>query len=155
MKTPFKLTRDGVVVSLGFDALEFLGGLPELLEDVAAAGPGDPGFARLNVAAYRHDDAAQREYSEMATPMLAELRAGHQALFVAGLEAAADHRPLTLEQAEAWLTVLGDARLAIAARLGITEAGWSQDPPQDGARAALDFLSFLQDRLVAVLAKAL
>ena len=50
-----------------------------------------------------------------------------------------------------WLTVLGDSRLALAARLGIDEPGWETADEEDPERIALGFLSFLQDQLVDVL----
>ena len=155
MRSPFRTTRDGVRVSLGSAELELLGSLPEFLADVEEGGAHDPAFTRLNPVAYEDDPAAQEEYSAVAAPMLADLRRGNQSLYQDGVEAAGAGRSLTWEQAEAWLTVIGDARLALAARLGIDNAGWSEEPASDPARATLDFLSYLQDRLVAALAKTL
>jgi hypothetical protein len=155
VRSPFKSTPDGVKVALGSPELELLESLPEFLADVREGGPADPAFARLNPAAYRDDFAAQHDYATVAAPMLAEARAGHETLYTEGVEAVADGRPLTLEQAEAWLTVIGDARLALAARLGITDPAWSSEPAAGPAREALDFLGYLQDRLVATLTKTL
>ena len=62
---------------------------------------------------------------------------------------------LDADEAESWLTVLGDSRLALAARLEITEPGWEIDADDDPQRITLGFLSYLQDQLVSVLMERL
>ena len=48
--------------------------------------------------------------------------------------------------------MLGDSRLALAARLGISEPGWETAGDETNpAQAALGFLSYLQSELVEVL----
>ena len=85
--------------------------------------------------------------AEYSGSQLAEARASDRATFLATLDAAL----LSPEEAEMWLTVLGDSRLALAARLGIDEPGWETADEEDPERIALGFLSFLQDQLVDVL----
>ncbi len=60
---------------------------------------------------------------------------------------------LTDEEAESWIRVIGDARLALGARLGIEQDEWEQDRKLSMSRegAMLHYLGYLQDRLVAVL----
>ena len=146
MRRPFKSHRDGVAVRLTTLEREFLQGLPELLEAVDAE-PDDPAHARLHVEAYPDDPNAQAEMEQYSGSQLAEARAADRAGFLATL----DSDVLSAEQAEMWLTVLGDSRLALAARLGIEEPGWEAADGDDPERVALGFLSFLQDRLVDVL----
>lgn len=152
MRRPFKHHRDGVAVRLTAIEREFLLGIPVLLEEVDDH-PGDPAYARLHVEAYPDDPDAQSEMAEYSGSQLAEERTTERAQFAASLEAGT--AVLTVDQAEAWLTVLGDARLALAARLGITEPGWEETSEEDPARVTLGFLSFLQDQLVDVLMERL
>jgi hypothetical protein len=53
--------------------------------------------------------------------------------------------------------VLGDARLTLAARMGIDHAGWEDDRSLAESRdgAMLHYLSYLQDALIQVLGAAL
>lgn len=146
MRKPFKPHRDGVAVRLSSDERQFLLGLPQLLAAVDAE-PGDPAHTRLHVEAYPDDPAAQLEMAEYSGSQLAEARTVDRARFVDSIET----EVLTPEDAEAWLTVIGDARLALAARLGIDEPGWEIGEEDDPERITLGFLSYLQDQLVTVL----
>ena len=146
MRRPFKTHRGGIAVRLAPLERQFLKGLPEMLEAVDAE-PGDPAYQRLHVEAYPDDPEAQADMAEYSGSQLAEARASDRATFLATLDAAL----LSPEEAEMWLTVLGDSRLALAARLGIDEPGWETADEEDPERIALGFLSFLQDQLVDVL----
>lgn len=146
MRRPFKSHRDGIAVRLVPLERQFLKGLPEMLAAVDAE-PGDPAHLRLHVEAYPDDPDAQADMAEYSGSQLAEARATDRATFMATLDASV----LSPEEAEMWLTVLGDSRLALAARLGIDEPGWETADEEDPERIALGFLSFLQDQLVDVL----
>lgn len=146
MRRPFKTHKDGIAVRLASPERAFLAQLPELLAAVDAD-ESDPAYARLHVEAYPEDPEAQAEMAAYSGSQLAEARAADRAAFLGTLE----QTVLTPEEAETWLTVLGDSRLALAARLGITEPGWETADEDDPERVALGFLSFLQDRLVDVL----
>lgn len=146
MRRPFKHHRDGIAVRLSSPERAFLANLPALLAAVDADAT-DPAHARLHVAAYPDDPEAQEEMSAYAGSQLAEARAGDRASFASTL----DNDVLSPEEAEMWLVVLGDSRLALAARLGITEPGWESADEEDPERVALGFLSFLQDQLVDLL----
>lgn len=152
MRRPFKRHRDGVAVALTRFERQFLLGLAPVLAEVDAD-PDDPAHARLHVEAYPDDPAAQEEMREYSGSQLAEARASDRSRFTATLEA--DQPVLSLEEAESWLTVIGDTRLALAARLGITEPGWEIGEDDDPDRIALGFLSYLQDQLVTVLMEQL
>lgn len=152
MRKTFKPHREGVSVRLTAGEREFLLGLPVLLSAVDSD-PSDPGFSRLHVKAYPDDWAAQDEMAEYSGSQLAEARAADRASFRSALED--EQTVLTSDEAETWLTVLGDSRLALAARLGITEPGWEAAEEEDPERLALGFLSYLQDQLVTVLMERL
>ena len=51
------------------------------------------------------------------------------------------------------MRVVGEARIILAARLGIVEDGWEQDveSSRDPEMALLGYLGYLQDALVGVL----
>ncbi len=148
MRRAFKSHSKGVAVLISDLERQFLLGLVPILE-AADAEPADPAYARLHVEAYPDDPAAQDEMAQYSGTQLAEARAADRASFTASVEAGA--AVLTLEEAEAWLTVIGDTRLALAARLGITEPGWEIGEDDDPERIALGFLSYLQDQLVTAL----
>lgn len=152
MRRVFKSKGQGVAVRLTSGEREFLLGLPELLRMIDEA-PDDPGYARLHVAAYPDDAAAQAEMDEYSGSQLAESRATDRERFLASIESG--QQVLTADEAESWLTVLGDSRLALAARLGITEPGWEMGEEDDPQRMTLGFLSYLQDQLVDVLMERL
>lgn len=152
MRPVFKPHRDGISVRLSDDERQFLLGLPELLRAVDES-PDDPAFARLHVAAYPDDAAAQADMSEYSGSQLAEGRTTDRDRFSATIESG--QAVLSPDEAESWLTVLGDSRLALAARLGITEPGWELGTDDDPQRMTLGFLSYLQDQLVDVLLERL
>ena len=149
MRRPFKSQPDGVSVRLSTDELAFLSGLPGLLAHVDQD-PADPAHARLHVAAYPDDPSAQADLEEITGPDLAVERQSDRGGFLASLERLdSDGGLLTPDEAESWLTVLGDTRLALAARMGITEPGWEDaGEPADPWQAALGFLAYLQAELV-------
>ena len=91
------------------------------------------------------------ERDEFSPPHVAGARRGDRERFANSLEGLADRHILDWEEAESWLIVLGDARLALAARLGITEPGWEEGSMDDPDRIALGFLSYLQSQLTDAL----
>ena len=109
MRRPFKGHSDGVAVRLSEVERQFLLGLPDLLASVDGA-PEDPAHQRLHVAAYPDDPAAQEEMTEYSGSQLAEERATDRTRFTATLEA--EQSVLSPEEAESWLTVLGDTPIS-------------------------------------------
>jgi hypothetical protein len=61
------------------------------------------------------------------------------------------------EDAEVWLRVVGDARLALGARLGITDDEWERDHSltESSEGAALYYLGYIQDALARALTAGL
>lgn len=154
---PFTVTADGIRVSLDANEIDALRVVPDLLASVGEVGD-DPAQARLDIDAYRDDAESAAEYRRLMASEMEAGRAADRSAFSETLDALG-RGPVTLSpgESEAWLTVLGEARLALAARLGIEEEGWGQDeasvssPPM----ALLHYLSWLQGGLAEVLLETL
>ena len=96
--------------------------------------------------AHPEDDAAEAGFRELTGGSLASDRAADRRRFAASLE----RGTLSPEDAAAWLRVLGEARLALAARLGVAADGWDTAPPSPGL-ALLHLFGCVQDELATLL----
>ncbi len=143
MKEPFARDGERVEVRLDGDARRMLAALPEM---IAAAG--DAG-GRLDYRAHPTDADSEERYRELLGDNLDQGRERDRTELVAG----ADARFIDRDSAEAWMRVIGEARIVLAVRLGISEDGWEEtaDPEHSPEMALLTYLGFLQDRLVSVL----
>ena len=143
MIEPFTRDGDKVVVRLSAAEIAVLEDLPELITRDRDAG------GRLSYTAHPNDEAAEGRYRDLIGDDLDRLRSADRAAFATRLEA----KELTLEEAEAWMRVVGEARITLAARLGIVEDGWERDAEssRDPEMALLGYLGYLQDALVGVL----
>ncbi len=143
MREPFARDGERVEVRLDPAARRMLASLPEMI-----ALAGDAG-GRLDYRAHPTDAASEERYRELLGDTLEQGRERDRAELVAGVDA----RYIDQENAEAWMRVIGEARLVLAGRLGISEDGWEEtaDPEQSPEMALLTYLGFLQDRLVSVL----
>jgi len=113
----FRRTKGGVSVRLSGRERGILAALPEL---VAAVDPGEPAASRLDYRAHPDDPDAEAAYRDLTFGMLEEARRRDRAEF----EASLGSDVLTASEADAWLRVIGEARLVLAARLGIDHDGW-------------------------------
>ena len=106
-------------------------------------GGGDHGDARVPTTGHFHEAAQDRLVAEFF------LRTADRDAFVRGVK----ESTISLEEAESWMRVIGEARLVLAARLGITKDGWEDeaDPTQSPEMALLGYLGYLQDSLVSIL----
>jgi hypothetical protein len=132
------------------------------LDDGADAGtapetPTDPALARLLPDAYADDPERAAEFRRFTE---SELRAGKQAAVRAVLQSLppkGGRLVLTPELADAWLGALNDLRLALGARLDVTEDSYAElervDPTSPRARDLTMFvwLGILQETLVDTL----
>ncbi len=149
--------REGVIeMRLRPDEVRALSLLPRLLESVGHD-PRDPAAERLSVEAYPDDEEAQAEYGRLMAPEMDQQRQADRAVLSSSLESAQDGPvDLTPAAADSWLLVVNEARLALAARLGIEEEGWGLSGEQRGMRvpemALLVYLTDVQDELISVLA---
>jgi RimJ/RimL family protein N-acetyltransferase len=155
----FTAHADGVELTLAPEEVETLLMIPELLESVGVMAD-DPAEARLSITTYPEDDDSESEFNRLMKPEIEAGRAADRSALQALLEAARDQPVvLSMGEAEAWLLVLNEARLALAARLGIEEEGWDDDLDDDDALAPpmafLDYLSYLHGELTLVLMEKL
>lgn len=142
MSEPF--TRDGATIRVRLRRLEqqALATLPDLIEHGGA-------IDRLAYRAHPDDPERDAEFQALVAGSLAGMRHEDHRRFVAGLAGGV----LEGDDAEAWLRVIGEARLVLATALGIDHDGWEEeaDPEESPEMALLSYLGFLQDRLVTLL----
>lgn len=147
MSEVFAPDAGGVRMELSPWHSELLGLLETLLDEPSPDLPSSP---------YRDDEEANAEFGRLMESEVKEARAADRSAVQITLEQAmvdTEGVVLSMGEAEAWLRVLGEARLTLAARLGITDASWEQDSrlSSDPAHELLDYLSWLQASLVEVL----
>lgn len=152
MNRPFTRRGAEILVQLTGHERALLRSLPRELDAIGDPDD-DPAAARLNPAAYRDDAEASERFRDLVADDLSRARKADRTT----LTRHADAETLTLEQAEAWMRVIGEARLAIAARIGIDDESWETDRAlaESRERLTLQYLSYLQDALVQVLAEDL
>jgi len=143
MTEPFTRRGAEVRVRLDPEARDVLATLPELLARSGNAG------GRLTYRVHPKDTTAEERYRDLVGDALDDLRNADRTAFARGV----GESTISLEDAEVWMRVIGEARLALAAMLGIEKDGWENDadPRQSPEMALLSYLGYLQDRLVSVL----
>jgi hypothetical protein len=125
----------------------------------------DPVVARLFPRAYLDPTAeeAESEWQRFARPDLVEGRKEAMETFLRTLAGARQHRGalevnLSPEEADAWLGVINDARLALGTRLEVTEdmdpARFDPDDPATAPFTVYWWLGYLEEHLVDTLASA-
>ena len=146
---PFLPTPDGILVTLEPDDLDLLRQLPEFLGELGEPDE-DPAASRLQVPVYLDDPEASEEWWRLMGGELDQSRAADRSAFALVVEAASAGTLASTAEAEAFLRVLNEARLALAARLGVeVEADYEELPDDD--RSALDYLAGMQSLLLLAL----
>jgi len=143
---PFNAAEGTIEVSLERDEQLLLSQLVTLLGSVGAA-PNDPAADRLNPDAFLDDVEASREFRRLTADELATARDMDRDVFERTL--AGKH--LNVDEAEAWVRILGDARLALAARRGVVDGEWEDEIETSRDLAVVAYLGFLQGSLVQAL----
>jgi Domain of unknown function (DUF2017) len=146
---PFLPVPEGILVTLTPDDLELLNQLPEFLSSLGSPAD-DPGAARLHSPVYRDDGEASKEWWRLMAEEFHQSRAADRSAFSMILESAGSGTVASPAEAEAVLRVLNEARLALAARLGVREEGDMELLEADD-QAALDYLAGMQQLLVVAL----
>lgn len=145
----FRLDQDQVIVNLEPHAREILAMLPTLLEAVRID---EPASRRLDYSAHPDDSEADGSFRELIGDDLDDARTADRRSFTDSISRPA----ISLEQAEAWMRVVGEARLVLAARVGVTDDEWERSAdPSDPQTALLGYLGVVQDALVEALTGAL
>lgn len=141
MSGPFRLEAGRVTLRLGSGERAALMSVPVLLEDGADAG------GRLDYTAHPDDPEADRRYRDLVAGDLDDLRRDDRAAFDQVVAAA----PVEPDAIEAFMRVIGEARLVLAAHLGIEDDGWEYETVDDPEMALLGWLGWLQDAAVRTL----
>lgn len=144
----FTIDAGGVRMELTPWHAELLGLLETLLDA--------PAPDALPTSPYKDDDAANEEFERLMASETKQARAADRSAVQLSLEQAIidpEGTVLSVEEAEAWLRVLGEARLSLASRVGVKDSSWEQDQglENDPSIELLDYLSWLQAGLVEVL----
>lgn len=146
---PFIPTPDGILVTLEPDDLDFLKQIPEFLA-LLGDPETDPAAARLQVPVYLDDHEASDEWWRLMSNELNESRRADRSAFTLILDAASAGTTASHAEAEAFLRVLNEARLSLAARLSV-EVAEDYDKLTEPDRGALDYLASMQEFLLAAL----
>lgn len=148
----FKATRKGIETSFSAEEQMFLSDVLPLLAGVGVVGE-DPAATRLNVPVYLNDPAANEEWWRLMGEDLTAGRHADRSVYSKVMDA--DGKTvLSSEDANAFLRVLNEARLALGARLGVeVEADHEQLP--DESRDVLDYLGWILEELTTALTRSL
>ena len=117
----------------------------------------DPALARLFPDAYLNDDEAAGDFRRFTERGLRAAKMANAVAVKEALGQSGTKVTMSVDQAQAWLGFLNDARLAIGSRIDITEDNHDElaELPDDDPRSAMfhiyDWLTYLQDSLVQVL----
>jgi hypothetical protein len=155
MTAPFRLVANQIELTMDPREAEALLLVPDLLDSVGETGS-DPGADRLDQAPYPDDPEAAAEYRRLMADELVQSRAADRSAFSLTVEQSPGGVTLSPGEAEAWLRVLAEGRLVLAARMGISEDGWEDDLPEDDpAGSLLHYLGWLQGSLAETLESSL
>lgn len=155
MNNPFRLVAGVIELTLDPREADALMLVPDLLESVGQV-RSDPGADRLDQAPYPDDPEAAAEYRRLMADELAQSRAADRSAFSLTVEQSPGGVTLSPGEAEAWLRVLAEGRLVVAARMGISEDGWEEEfPDDDPAVSLLHYLGWLQQSLAEMLESSL
>lgn len=149
----FHTTGDGRI-SLQLDPAEaaFLSDMVRMLESVGQI-EGDPGEKRLNVPAYLGDAEAAAEWRRLVGDQIADGRNEDRAVLRAVVEGEGTVE-IEPARAEAILRAVNEARLVLAARLGVeVESDYQQ--LDAGATVALHYLGLFIEDLTDELSRTL
>jgi hypothetical protein len=152
MQRRFKTWRGGLEVELSSDEKVFLTELLEVLAAVPGVGD-DPASQRLRVPVYLDDPESNDEWWRLMGEELTTARNDDRRIFQRVLSEPGRAR-LTQEEADAFLRVLNEGRLALGARFGV-EVEEDHDRLPDDRRDILDYLGWLLEELTSELTRTL
>ena len=144
----FSADPGGVRVFLSDEERTFLGDIPPFLATVGMPDD-DPAAARLHPPVYLDDEEANQEWWRFMGSELTRSRREDRELFRRVLEAE-DGSVIDPETADAFLRVVNEARLALAARLGV-EVEEDHDRLPSDSRQVLDYLGWILEELTEAL----
>ncbi|MFQ5523044.1 MAG: DUF2017 family protein [Acidimicrobiia bacterium] len=148
----FSVAADGIRVSLSTEERAFLADVLPFLATVGMPDD-DPAAARLQPPVYLDDEEANEEWWRFMESELAQSRREDRELFRRVVESE-EGAVVDREAADAFLRVVNEARLALAARLGVEVEGDHDRLPPD-SRQVLDYLGWVLEELTEVLSLTL
>lgn len=141
----------GVEIQLSSAEIAILSRLPSLLGSVGSDRT-DPAPARLHPAAYPDDEEGSAELARLTKDDLAEGRTADVDVFSRQLPDSGDGITISSADAEAWMRVLGSARIVLASRRGLFDLDDLAELPNDDPDVALvNLLGAYQQTLAEVL----
>lgn len=148
----FRSVSNGIEANLSSDERLFLGDVLPLLATVGLA-DSDPAADRLQVPVYLDDPESSEEWWRL---MGQDLEAGRRADRTVFERTISTGPPvvLTVDEADAVLRVLNEARLTLGARLGI-DVESDHDTLPESSRQVMDYLGWIQEELTVELLRAL
>jgi hypothetical protein len=152
MQRRFKGSRGGIDVDLSADERVFLSELLDLLAAVPRAGD-DPASRRLRVPVYLDDPESNEEWWRLMGEELTAARNADRRVYQRVL-AQPEPAHLTDEEANAFLRVLNEGRLALGARFGL-EVEDDHDRLPEEQRGIIDYLGWLLEELTLELTRSL
>ena len=147
----FRLRENRIEVSFSDGEKLFLGDVLPFLATVGTPGV-DPAADRLNVPVYLNDPDSNQEWWRLMGKDLEEGRRADRVVFRNMLTE--EGRTMDIEQGNAVLRVLNEARLALGARMGL-DVEEDHDSLPEESRQTLDYLGWIQEELTNELTKAL
>lgn len=152
MRGPFEAVAGGVRFHFSPDLATFLRDVPDALATVRH-GSDDPAARRLDVPVYPADPSADTEFWRWMRTEIDDGRAEDRAVFGSLVDRAEEGVVASRAEAEAFLRVLVEVRLALAARMGVTEEDDYERLPED-QEYALGLLAEVQVLLLRALSAA-
>jgi hypothetical protein len=151
-RSRFRYRGGKILIDLPVEEREFLADVLELLASVPATGD-DPATQRLQVPVYLDDPEANSEWWLFMGEELSIARAADRNLFRRVTETEGKQE-LTTEEADAFLRVLNEGRLALGARFGL-EVEADHDRLPEEQRQILDYLGWVLEEMTVALTAAL
>jgi Domain of unknown function (DUF2017) len=152
MQRRFKSTRGGIDVDLTDDEKTFLTGILDLLAGIPAAAD-EPASRRLRVPVYLDDPESNEEWWRLMEGELNAARNSDRRVFQHVLDERGRCH-MSNEEADAFLRVLNEGRLALGARFGL-EVEEDHDQLPEEQRDIMDYLGWLLEDLTSELSRSL
>jgi hypothetical protein len=151
MQRRFRANGGRVEVDLTGDERAFLAGLLEVLAGLPRTGD-DPATRRLRVPVYLDDPESNDEWWRLMGEELTAARNADRRVFQRALGEGPCH--LSEEEANAFLRVLNEGRLALGARFGL-DVEEDHDRLPEEQRDIMDYLGWLLEDLTGELSRTL
>lgn len=148
----FKTVSDGIRVDLTPEERMFLGDVLPLLAGIGAPGD-DPAADRLRVPVYLDDPEANNEWWRLMGEDLDAARRADRAV-LQKVTSNDEAVTLSVDDADAMLRVLNEARLALGARFGVEVEEDHDELPED-SRQVMDYLGWIEEELTFELMRSL